>query len=185
MKYLYAFIIFCSFSIATSAQGFIPGSYIGLPLNNFFRPIPALDTTAKSKWSVSKFGELTMGITAFRGGSASFVSAPVGLQLTRKLNNNLYAFGAVSVAPTYINFGQSFLNGGNSKTFPANTGFMYQPNQLMISPRAEIGLMYTNDERTFQISGSIGIERRQYPMFGGYVPATQLQNGQSRLQPLR
>jgi len=28
--------------------------------------------------------------------------------------------------------------------------------------------MYTNDERTFRISGSFGIERSQFPNFGGF-----------------
>ena len=36
---------------------------------------------------------------------------------------------------------------------------------LCVSSRADIGLMYVNDAKTFSISGSIGIERDNYPAF--------------------
>jgi len=31
--------------------------------------------------------------------------------------------------------------------------------------RAELGLMYINNDKTFSISGSIGIEKNSYPLY--------------------
>jgi hypothetical protein len=50
---------------------------------------------------------------------------------------------------------------GYTNPFSAGT------NNFSLYSRAEIGLSYINDDRTFQISGSIGVERNPYymPMF--------------------
>jgi hypothetical protein len=40
-------------------------------------------------------------------------------------------------------------------------------NNFDINPAVYMGLMYTNDERTFSISGSIGVSRSSY---NGYSP---------------
>jgi hypothetical protein len=42
--------------------------------------------------------------------------------------------------------------------------------------RADIGLMYVNDAKTFSISGSIGIERSTYPLLPYYPVNTTSQN---------
>ncbi|MFT3703425.1 MAG: hypothetical protein QM802_13700 [Agriterribacter sp.] len=39
------------------------------------------------------------------------------------------------------------------------------PNSFGIYPRAELGLMYINDEKTFSISGSISVQRGGYSAF--------------------
>lgn len=110
-----------------------------------FRVLP--DSNAlRNKWSVSKY----VGFTASYGTLGSFVSTPIGLQLNRKLTDNLYAFAGVSVAPTYFQFNRAFL--------PAKNGFM-NANNYGIVPAAEMGLMYINNDRTFSISGSIGVSR--------------------------
>jgi hypothetical protein len=145
------------------AQRFFPGSFIdnsyrGSFANNFNRN----DSAAKKKWSFSKYTGISTSFTFFKGGNATVVSAPIGLQLNRRLNNNLYAFAGVSVAPSYINFNQSFMTSDFSKT-GQNSPFFKSAN-LGIYSRAELGLQYVNDEKTFSISGSIGVERSSYPM---------------------
>lgn len=119
-----------------------------------------MSSLANKKWFVSKYSGLSTGFSFFNGGTASFISAPVGLQLNRRLNNNLYAFAGISAAPTYINFNRSFA-GYDPKN--AGNGFG-RYGQLGVYSRAEMGLMYINDERTFSISGSIGVQRGTYPM---------------------
>lgn len=94
-----------------------------------------------------------------------FLSAPAGLQINRQLTNNLYAFAGVSVAPTFFHFNsalyQPYQPGVNK-----NNNFM-NANNLSINPTARMGLMYINSERTFSISGSIGVSRSSY---NGYLP---------------
>jgi hypothetical protein len=109
----------------------------------------------------------------WKGGYATVVAAPIGLQLNRSINNNVSAFAGVSVAPAYINFGQRFMNTDINK-LNQNSPF-FKANNLNLYSRAEIGLSYTNDERTFQISGSIGVERSNYnaPL---YVPYSNTRN---------
>jgi hypothetical protein len=85
----------------------------------------------------------------------------MSLQLNRRLNNNLYAFAGVSAAPAYINFNRAFLSPGIDKLNPAN-GF--KSNGFGLYSRADLGLMYINDARTFSISGSVGVERSGNPV---------------------
>lgn len=156
--------IFISFFIITAtadAQTFVPGSFIdnsyrGSLLNNF----QVNDSAFKKKWFVSKYGGISTGFSFFKGGNATFVSAPVGLQLNRRLNNNLFAFAGVSAAPSYVNF-NSFMNTGFNKM---NANNSFKSSALGIYSRAELGLQYINDEKTFSISGSIGVERSNFPM---------------------
>jgi hypothetical protein len=159
-------VIFISFLILTAtadAQTFVPGSFIdnnyrGSIMNN----IHVNDSAAfKKKWSVSKYSGISTGISFFKGGNATFVSAPVGLQVNRRLNNNLFAFAGVSAAPTYVNFHSSFMNAGFNKTGVNNS---FNASSLGIYSRAELGLQYINDEKTFSISGSIGVERSSFPV---------------------
>lgn len=138
------------------SNSWMPGMY-GAP---FTRTIPLHDSS--SKWSFSKYASLSMGYSFYKGGSASFISAPVGIQLNRKLNNNLYAFTGVSVAPTYINFNSTFIPNNSNKL---QNSFFTKGNQLAMYGRAELGLMYVNDARTFSISGSIGVERSSAPVY--------------------
>jgi len=38
-------------------------------------------------------------------------------------------------------------------------------NGLGVYSRAELGLMYVNDAKTFSVSGSIGVQRSSYPVY--------------------
>jgi len=150
------------FSTALKAQTLLPLNYIDytqrLPFtnNNFF------DSASDKKWLLSKYTGISTSFSFFKGGNATVVAAPIGLQLTRKLNNNLYAFAGVSVAPAYINFNRSFLS-SNVKGFQTNN--FLKTNSFDIYSKAELGLMYINDAKTFSISGSIGIERNNFPVY--------------------
>lgn len=157
--------ILISFLIITanlSAQNLLPGSFVdnsyrGSLLNN----IHVTDSAFKNKWFVSNYAGISTSFSFFKGGNATIVSAPVGLQLNRRLNNNVFAFAGISAAPSYINFNSAFLNSNFNKM---NGNGLFQSNSLGIFSRAELGLQYINDKRTFSISGSIGVERSNVPI---------------------
>jgi len=119
------------------------------------------------KWFFSKYSGISTGFVAFNGGSGTFLSAPVGLRLYRQLNNNVYAFAGVSVAPTFFHSNSAaFYQPGISKY----SGFM-NGNNFGINPSAHMGVMYINDEKTFSISGSISVSRGGYNYYN-YSPST-------------
>ncbi|MEJ7680097.1 MAG: hypothetical protein WKG06_20000 [Segetibacter sp.] len=53
-----------------------------------------------------------------------------------------------------------------------NSNSSFKSSALGIYSRAELGLQYINDERTFSISGSVGVERSSFPM-PSYIPSYQ------------
>jgi len=112
------------------------------------------------KWFLTSSSNIGIGFNFFNGGTATVVSAPVGLQLNRRLNNNFYAFTGVTLAPTYVNFGRSFVSPGMKST--AGNGF--KSDYFGLYSSVNMGLMYVNDARTFSISGSVGVARSSYPM---------------------
>lgn len=154
-------LIIILFVTIAKAQSFIPGSF----LNNNFRGMYAnnislTDSSAK-KWSFSKYGGLSTSFFFANGRSTNLIYAPIGLQLNRRLTNNLYAFAGISAAPAFVSFNRSFINNDATKSFQNTSPF--KTGSLGLYSRAELGLMYVNDEKTFSISGSIGIERSSYP----------------------
>lgn len=154
---------------ASQAQTFLPGSFIDYNYRgSHFNSIDLKDSSlTKKKWSLNKYSGISTSLSGWKGGYATVFSAPIGLQLNRRITDNVYAFAGVSIAPSYINFHQSFMNADfNNAT--GNNRF-YKTNSFGMPARAEVGLGYTNDEHTFSISGSIGIERNTYRM-PFYVP---------------
>jgi hypothetical protein len=149
---------------------FIDNNYRGSMLNN----IRLSDNSSKKKVFFTHYTGLSTSFIFSKSGSATIVSAPMGIQLNRRLNNNLFAFAGVSVAPAYINFNRSFMTADFNKAAMNNGGF--KSSSLGLYSRAELGLQYVNDEKTFLISGSIGVERNSYPMPIYY------QNNQQRRQ---
>ena len=120
------------------------------------------------KWFVSKYIGMQTSVGFYNGGNITAFSAPMGLQLNRKLNNNWYAFAGISATPAYIGFNHSFI--------AANSNKLMQPNSLNsagsynLFPKAELGLMYINDQKTFSISGRISVEKSNY----SFAPFNQL-----------
>ena len=159
-------LVILTASVTLRAQTF-PGSFVDYTQRQAFVNRSHFDDSAlNKKWSLNKYTGISTSFSFFRGGNATTVSVPVGLQLNRRLNNNLYAFAGVSVEPAYINFNRSFLSNDINKSWQNNT-FLKSSSFGMYS-RAEMGLMYINDEKTFSISGSIGIERSNYPVYQVY-----------------
>ena len=120
------------------------------------------DSSVHKKWFVSTYSGLSASFIGYRGGSAVMYSAPMGVQINRMLTNNVFAFGGVEIAPAYINFNQRFVQTDFTKTGFSNSFMAGNTNQFSINPKAYVGMGYTNDQHTFQISGSIGVERRGY-----------------------
>ncbi|WP_276482598.1 hypothetical protein [Paraflavitalea pollutisoli] len=168
MKRLILFVAVVMLGLAAKAQ--VPVSMGGMygqqrSFRNFGH---ALDSnTLQKKWFVTKYASLSAGFVGFSGGSASFISAPVGVQLNRQLTNTLYAFAGLEIAPTYLHMNNAFMQPG---IIGKNNAFMGGSNNLSINPAARVGLMYVNPDRTFSISGSIGVSRNSYNGYNGYPP---------------
>jgi hypothetical protein len=143
-----------------------------LPVGSFnyaqWQPFPAYNhiidsNNVNQKWYFSTYGAISAGYGYFNGGGSTFVSAPVGLQVNRQLNNNLIAFAGISAAPTFFSFSRSFTDPAFYKSYQG--GPMSNAYGFGINSRVEMGLMYINDAKTFSISGSIGVERGSYPVY--------------------
>ncbi len=130
------------------------------PVVNTINPYTGNTKIISKKWSLTKYAGLSSGYGFFNGGNATIISAPIGVQLNRKITNNLFAFAGVSVAPTYVGFANQFMN---TSFKPGSSFLAHQGGKWTPVSRAEFGLMYINDERTFSVSGSIGVQR------GGYL----------------
>ncbi|MFT4155430.1 hypothetical protein [Parafilimonas sp.] len=159
------FILILAVSIASTTlrAQFIPSmGYNGFTQSPVFnRRIHVNDSSFNNKkWFVTKYGGISTSFSFFKGGNATIIAAPIGLQLNRRINDNFYAFAGVSAAPAYINFNQSFLN---SNIKGIQNKYSFNQNNLGLYSRAEVGLMYVNDAKTFSISGSIGVETNHYP----------------------
>ena len=144
------------------AGRFTPNNYSGWFSNERF----PVDSSTQKKWILTRYGALSTSYHFFRGGQAMIVAAPVGLQLNRRLTNNLYAFANASIAPAYVNFNRSFIARDFNKMV-RNQSFSNVSHMDMFSSFS-LGLQYINDEKTFSISGSIGVERSSYPLLPYY-----------------
>jgi hypothetical protein len=151
------FIVFAAFILVTvAAEAQSPLTF------GAYRPFrQATDTSyLQKKWFLTKYVGLS---TNFLVGGGSFLSAPVGVQINRELNKNTFAFAGVSAAPTYFHINNLFYQ----PVAAGKDGFM-NVNNVNVNTSAYMGLMYMNDERTFSISGSIGISRRNYHPYAPY-----------------
>jgi len=151
-------------SLASKAQTAFPASFVDYTQHESFANRNHVnDSSVHKNWFLNKYTGTSIRFSFFKGGNATTVAVPMGLQLNRRLNNNFYAFAGISVAPAYISFNHAFLSPASDKIYQNNT-FLKSSSFSMYS-RAELGLMYINDEKTFSISGSIGVERSNYPVF--------------------
>ena len=95
-------------SIPAKAQSFVPLSFMDMNQRAAFNHNSIKDSSRKSKWSLNMYSDVSTSFVFYKGGHASVFSAPITLQLNRKLNENLYAFASVTAAPSYINFSNYF-----------------------------------------------------------------------------
>lgn len=150
-------------SMAVKAQTVSSPEAMNGTQSAFKRPQQVSDTNnVQKKWFVTKYAGISSGFVAFKGGSGSFLSVPLALQLNRQLTNNLFAFGSVSITPYIFHYNnmpyQPAVNKNNS---------LMKTNNISAWSDAKVGVMYINNERTFSISGSIGVSRSSY---NGYSP---------------
>ena len=172
--YKIVLVAFILFATRGNAQTYLPGNFTTYPQrSNFANNLHSTDSFPSKKWSFSRYTSISTSYTFFKGGNATIIAAPIGLQLNRRLNNNLYAFANVTVAPAYINFNHSFLASGTNKNYQRN-GFL--SNGLNIYSSASLGLQYINDAKTFSISGSISVEKSSYPTLPYYPPVITKSN---------
>jgi hypothetical protein len=116
-----------------------------------------LDGSPNHGWQMRPYASISAGYLFLGGGGTSYVSAPVGVVFYRPLNSNFTTFAGASVAPTVFNFNRLYNQPAPGNNF---TG-------LTVNPSIQGGLIYTNDAKTFSISGSISVQRGSYPV---YVP---------------
>ncbi|MDB5276716.1 MAG: hypothetical protein JWR61_1671 [Ferruginibacter sp.] len=158
-KLLLTALIFTSF---VKAQTVLPGSYGNhLQQQQFTRMNQMNDSLPQPKWFISRYAGISSSFTFFKGGNATVFSVPAGIQLNRRLNNNWYAFANLAAAPASVNFNHSFMFSNTGK-FGQNNN-LFARNHFDMPASASLGLMYMNDQKTFSISGSIGVERSSYP----------------------
>jgi hypothetical protein len=161
MRLLLGIFFVMAFLSSTAQTPYAPGmSHWGQQaMLNQYRILPDSNSLNK-KWSLNKYAGVSTGFMFSNGTQATILSAPIGIQLTRRLTNNVYAFAGASIAPSYLSYNRSFDPSFNKNYFGAHSSAF---NQLGISSKAEMGLLYVNDQRTFSISGSIGVGRTSYP----------------------
>lgn len=168
MRIIFAVLASISF-LSLKAQTYVPVShwdYTQLaPFPSYHQFININPTD--HKWQLNKFAMLSAGYV-FYGGGASFLTAPMGLQLTRPLNNNIYAFTGISVAPAVFSVNRLLAAPVTSPFYSGNNGYGFGVNG-----RVEAGLMYINDARTFSISGSVSVDRTSYPVYPSSRPVTR------------
>jgi len=174
MRIIFSLVI-CLSCISLQAQIGLPVSGINYAQPGAFGHYTLLNdsNSLHIKWSVTPYAGVSTSWLFLNRGNATIFSAPMGLQVNRRLNNNLYAFAGVAAAPAYFNFNRSAINADANKNFLAAPRF--NTNGFGISSRIEAGLMYVNDDKTFSISGSIGIERNNYPFYPANRVITQKQ----------
>lgn len=129
------------------------------PMHPAFRHFRQIGDTNNhnKKWIFTKTASISSGFMAFKGGSGYFISAPIGVQVYRSLNKNVYAYAGLSVAPTYFNLNNAFFQPGINK----NNNFM-NANNFGVYSAAHLGLMYISDDKSFSISGGISVGRNLY-----------------------
>ena len=179
MRNLLLFALLFSFGSVNSqtigtigVPGYSPGK-------SFLHTIPVQDSLTNKKWFMSKYTAISTGISFYNGGRTTFLAAPMGLQLNRKLTNNVYAYANIAVTPAIIRSNSNLLHSGMNKPFGSNS---FHSNSFQVNPSASVGLMYVNDAKTFSISGGFSVERNSY-QFAPYYPAVFPKN--SALQPAK
>ena len=149
-------------ALSSTAQKTLPEGYANASHEKFFGDSSlSMKKTMNRKWFFTSYSGIGVSFNFFKAGSATIMDAPVGLQLNRRLNDHFYGFAGVSAAPVYQSFNQAFLSPGFNKLYPLSAS---KSNSLGWYSRADLGLMYINDARTFSISGSIGVEQSSNPI---------------------
>ena len=162
MRILLTILVSMTF-LFTKAQSHLPVNAIGYGYNQWgtFNPSQWTDSGhLNRKWQLRPYASVSAGYIFLNGGM-SYLSVPAGLMLVHPLNNNVSAFAGVSATPVVFSMNRFY----SEPDYPGNN--FSKPYNLGLNARVEGGLMYTNDAKTFSISGSVGIERGSYPIYQG------------------
>src|SRR5215831_6171138 len=93
------------FSATLNAQTIVPLSFMDyMQSQSFTNNIHPQDSIGAKKWFLSKYSGVSTSFSFFKGGNATVLAVPLGLRLNRRINDNLYGFAGLSVAPAYVNF---------------------------------------------------------------------------------
>ncbi|HEV9038179.1 MAG TPA: hypothetical protein VGQ51_16205 [Puia sp.] len=147
--------------LAIPAYPYAPSQQLWLTPSFYFNPgfVP-FDQSAR-KWQIKPYASVSAGYIFLNGG-ISYLSTPVGFTFARPLNNNIAAYTNLSLAPTIFSM---------SSLYSAPAGLSpYSGAGYGLSTRIEGGLIYSNDARTFSISGGVSIERGSYQLFQPAAP---------------
>ncbi len=165
-----ALLIIISSGLRAQAPLYLGGMSLGTSL--FSRPmLLGNHGPNRSAWQLYPYSAFSANFGFISGSSVSAYSLPVGLQLAHPLNDRFTAFTGVSVAPTVYSFNRSFVHQSATPGWPGAGVNNYNFN---MNPRFEMGLQYTNAEKTFSISGSLSVQRGDnYYYFPAPNQATQ------------
>ena len=157
------------FSLSLKAQIASPGNYNNdLQHQAFAHKSNFTDSAANKKWFINKYIGMYTSVCFFNGGNAMVQTVPIGIQVNRRLNHNWSTFGGLSAAPAYVNFSHPFISASANKFWQNNN--LLTSSHFDLFSKAELGLMYINEQKTFSISGSIGVARSSYP----FLPINQM-----------
>jgi hypothetical protein len=163
------------FTLLASMAFLIPRAQTHLPIDGRWGVMPwqsftpytlSLDADQSSHWQVRPYASVSAGYI-FAAKGISYLSAPVGVAFYRPINRYLSAFATASVAPTVFNIRSLYMD---PLVNPAGNTF----RGLNLNAGVSGGLIYTNEAKTFSISGSINVERGGYPV---YVPPYKANTG--------
>jgi len=144
-------------AMKAKAQSYLPGHTLSPIGPGFSPPLTFTSNDPTKNWQLSPYASLQAGYAFFHGG-ISYLSAPVGVALVHPLNNNFSAFAGVSAAPVAFSISRLYTDPA------ANAGNFSRPYGLGLNAGVQAGLIYTNDAKTFSISGSVELQRGSYPV---------------------
>ena len=141
--------------LAIPTYSYAPFQTVGGMPSFYFSPVFVPFDQSTRRWQIVPYASVSAGYIFLNGG-ISYLSAPLGVALVRPLNNNVAAYTNLSVAPTVFSMSSLYAAPGQSP-YPG-TGYG-------LTTQLQGGLIYTNDARTFSISGSVSVERSSYPVY--------------------
>jgi hypothetical protein len=169
MRILLSTILLTTFLSATaflSTQAQLP-----LLAPGFSPPLTLTSTDPTQKWQLRPYASLQAGYTFFHGG-ISYLSVPAGVALLHPLNKNFSAFAGISAAPVAFSIARLYTDPAVNASNPGNFS---RPYGLGLNAGVQAGLIYTNDAKTFSISGSVQLERGSYPIYPSNTTNTKHQ----------
>jgi hypothetical protein len=156
--------------IPTSAYGYTPAIGGIAPWASFIPYSILAGGDPNQKWQIRPYASMSLGYLFLNGGGTSYLAAQTGVALIHPLTKNVSAFAALSASPVLFSVNRLYtdpaLNSPNNLSRPYNLG---------LNAGIQGGLIYTNDDKTFSISGSIGIERGSYPLYPANRTTTKKQ----------